>query len=1201
MKIKKLELAGFKSFVDRTILRFDHDVLAIVGPNGCGKSNVVDAIRWCMGEQSARHLRGRSMEDVIFNGSESRLPHDLAEVTLTFENDVPEEMPLEYRAYAEIAVTRRLYRTGESEYLVNKTPVRLRDVTDLFLGTGAGTKAYSIVEQGKVGLIVSAKPEDRRLLIEEAAGITKFKSRKKQAEKKMELTQQNLLRVGDIINEIERNIVSLRRQAAKAERFVTYRSELEDLQLHEAAHRYLELVGWTKLEGSTCRTLSVALEQAKSDLGDCEAGIEDVRREVESAASDVERAQASSFSADNAVRGEGATIERISDRIASLTQRANQAAAERADMAEQAGRLAAESETVARSVAGLEAEERLQSNGLAGEEATLSRSVEAHSAAEDRLGKIRLEIGSVRAQIAGAEAALVACERRRTELGSRVDRLRSERDASEASRLSHESCAREIEEDVRRLQAECRKASERLSRLEQQLLIDKDSVRLREKDLERVQAELSNKKSRHGALEEVRARLDGVGAGTKALLRTNDSCLAGLLSDHIDASPEMVPALAGLLGAHLEDVVVRDIDRGVALLEQLAAQRQGRAAIVPLHGRFVAAAAPRWSNVAGRDPDSSGIVARLADVVRFAPEDEALVLSVVGDALVVRDVDCARRLRADGVEASLVTLDGSVVRADGRIEGGQGDVVAAAVLIGQREMRDLAAQIEELQSSASKRLEELQDARAALARTSSAVDEARRIAHESDLAVLRSEKDRQKASGQLELVARRLEALAAEEAELSLAMLSTESEREQSSMVLVEGQSRVDGAVAELAEAQSALDSARSAVDLARQVVTSSKVTIAATREKLTGLRAAATRLAVSAKELDERATRLVAEMDQTANVLRDAGRDLESHTAALAQARQGARDAAQELARLRDHFDSARARLVAHEASLKHARDRADAVRDELRQHELALRERELAVVHVIESVAERFRGLALPRVVGDFHMRPPPDDVLRGRIEELLRLIERMGPVNLDAVREHADAEQRLEHHTAQRADLEKALADLTRAIQQMNRESKRLFETTFQAVNARFQVVFPRMFCGGRAELRLTNPDDILESGIDIVAQPPGKKLSSIELMSGGEKALTAVSLVFAIFQIKPSPFCILDEVDAPLDEANVARYNDIVRSMTDRSQFILITHVKRTMQAVDVLYGVTMPEPGVSKIVSVKINEAADTRRTEARVA
>src|SRR5580658_5959511 len=302
MKIKKLELVGFKSFVDKTVLHFDNDVFAIVGPNGCGKSNIVDAIRWCMGEQSARHLRGRSMEDVIFSGSETRSAHDFAEVTLTFENDTPGELPLEYRDYAELAVTRRLHRTGESEYLVNKTTVRLRDVTDIFLGTGAGTKAYSIVEQGKVGLIVSAKPEDRRLLIEEAAGITKFKARKKQAEKKMEMTQQNLLRVGDIVAEIERSLASLKRQAAKAERFVAYRNEHEDLQLHEASHRYLELTGWIKLEAGEVETLSTQSEKVRTDLAAREGELEAARASAVAAEECLESAQQESFTAESAVR-----------------------------------------------------------------------------------------------------------------------------------------------------------------------------------------------------------------------------------------------------------------------------------------------------------------------------------------------------------------------------------------------------------------------------------------------------------------------------------------------------------------------------------------------------------------------------------------------------------------------------------------------------------------------------------------------------------------------------------------------------------------------------------------------------------------------------------------------------------------------------------------------------------------------------------
>src|SRR5258708_23324450 len=284
MHIRKLEISGFKSFVDRTVVHFDHDVLGIVGPNGCGKSNLVDAIRWCMGEQSARHLRGRSMEDVIFSGSESRAADDLAEVTLTFENDTRDDVPLEYKDYAEIAVTRRLHRSGESEYIINKTQVRLRDVTDLFLGTGAGTKAYSIVEQGKIGLIVSAKPEDRRLLVEEAAGITKFKSRKKQAERKMELTAQNLLRVGDIVTEIDRNLASLKRQAAKAERYVSYRGELEDLQLHEAAHRDLELTGGIKLEGGEVERLAEANEAVRGEPALADAELEGARLQAHAVA-----------------------------------------------------------------------------------------------------------------------------------------------------------------------------------------------------------------------------------------------------------------------------------------------------------------------------------------------------------------------------------------------------------------------------------------------------------------------------------------------------------------------------------------------------------------------------------------------------------------------------------------------------------------------------------------------------------------------------------------------------------------------------------------------------------------------------------------------------------------------------------------------------------------------------------------------------
>ncbi len=494
MKIKKLELVGFKSFVDRTILHFDHDVLGIVGPNGCGKSNIVDAIRWAMGEQSARHLRGRSMEDVIFNGSDTRAAHDFAEVTLTFENTDPSEMPLEYKEYAEVAVTRRLYRTGESEYLINKTQVRLRDVTDLFLGTGAGTKAYSIVEQGKVGLIVSAKAEERRLLIEEAAGITKFKSRKKQAEKKMELTTQNLLRVGDIVAEIDRNLASLKRQAAKAERYVTYRSELEDLQLHEASHRYLELVGWTKLEGGEVERLTQDSEQVRGDLAAREAELEVVRLEVHAAEQLLDTATNESFAAVNAVRTEEAAIERARDRITSLSQREQQALGEKNEMSEQAARLAAERDVVSREVEALAEEEALQAGGIEEQDALLAEHTRAHAVADARVNEHRHAIATARADIASSEARLAGFERRRGEMAARLDKVRLERESLELAQVEHVARGEELGRCLEDLREGRTTSAAEKARLEERMGELKALIQVQEKALDEAKSEELGKK-----------------------------------------------------------------------------------------------------------------------------------------------------------------------------------------------------------------------------------------------------------------------------------------------------------------------------------------------------------------------------------------------------------------------------------------------------------------------------------------------------------------------------------------------------------------------------------------------------------------------------------------------------------------------------------------------------------------------------------
>jgi chromosome segregation protein len=1190
MKIKRLEMVGFKSFVDRTVVNFDHDVMAIVGPNGCGKSNIVDAIRWCMGEQSARHLRGQKMEDVIFSGSESRSGHDFAEVTLTFENDAG-DVPIEYRDYPEIAVTRRLHRSGDSDYLINKTPVRLKDVTDLFLGTGAGTKAYSIVEQGKIGLIVSAKPEDRRLLIEEAAGITKYKSRKKQAERKMELTQQNLLRVGDIVAEIERNLGSLKRQAAKAERYLAYRAELEDLSLYEASHRYLETVGWIKYETGCVDEHGRASEEVRVALLAEEAGLEELRQVAHVAEVELEGAQAAHFSAENDVRTEEAAIARATDRLGALRARAEQAGLEASELASQLQRLATEQAQVAAEVAVFEEAEAGQAGALAEKEARLAEVVREHDLAEKALRELVQGKAQAESRIASAEAKLAGFERRRVEMRQRHEKLAAEEEELHLLVSEHATRATHLEETAQDLR-EGKTAS-----VEDQARAEADLARLRvelstsDLAVDAAKAELSRKRSRMQALLEVQARLEGVGAGVKALLRKKDDTLGGLVADRVEAPHEYVAALAGLLGSRLQDVVVKDITRGAELLAELAATKAGRASIVAEHPVRVVGADVRLPE----GPAASGVRARLIDVLRFAPDDEPLIRSLVGGALVVDDLAAAWNVRsALATPVPLVTADGTVVHADGRVSGGTGEELAAGMLEGKREARELGDEVRALDTRVTELLTRHQALRHSLVEAQSALDAARRKAHADELSLVSAEKDLRAVHAQQQNLLARAERVRAELEELRDVVSEADDEKARALEALEADRQRLADVSAELATAEANVATWRGALDEARAQLTERRVVIAGVRERLTSARGTVGRLGRSIQELEARAARLEEERTTNAASFGETAASLVLHRENRGAALDVARDRSESLAAARAVFEEHRAELSRREAGMKGLRAKVEEVRAVLAKHELALREQELILRHLLESVAEKFRGLHLPRVVGDYHLRPAPDQDTHARAQELTQLIERMGSVNLDAVREHEEAEKRYAFYTEQKADLDKALADLERAIAQMNRESKRLFAETFAAVNQKFQEIFPRMFRGGTASLRLTNPDDMLETGIDILAQPPGKKLSSIELMSGGEKALTAVSLIFAIFQIKPSPFCILDEVDAPLDEANVARYNETIRTMTHASQFILITHIKRTMQLADVLYGVTMQERGVSRLVSVKLNAAEERK-------
>jgi chromosome segregation protein len=1190
MHIRKLEISGFKSFVDRTVIQFDHDVLAIVGPNGCGKSNIVDAIRWCMGEQSARHLRGKSMEDVIFNGSESRGPHGVAEVTLTFDNSDLEQaasLPIEYRDYPEIAVTRRLFRDGTSQYLLNKTEVRLKDVVDVFLGTGVGSKAYSIVEQGKIGLIVSARPEDRRMLIEEAAGITKYKSRKKASERKMELTEQNLLRVGDRVGELERSVASLQRQAAKAERYINYRNELEQLILHQASHQFLEIVAMEKFWSLEKEASVTRVESTRTALDAAETELEARRVDALALEGTAERTQNDAFAKTNQVRALEAEIARQKDKLGHLSQRFDTSRAEQADLRAKAEALEVESNEIKKSLAALEAEEAKEAEVALAEHERLETLRGEERGAEAVLTELRTRASTAASQVAAARAKLTGLVRRTDEMRTRQEKLGEAVVGLASQREQLEAHKGGLVGQVASLEADRSAATERKGDLERRLQDLRQALLNSEQELESRRGSLAQHRGRLKALEDMRERLEGVGDGVKHLMATGDSTLLGLVVDSIQAPKELTVALASLLGGSLECVVVDDVDHAAHLLGDLAQGKRGRASIVPRSPRRVVGK--------GSLPfEGPGVLGPLLDRLTYAPEDEALVAALVGDAWLVETGEQAVALARGAGGRTIVALDGTVVHADGRVSGGSSDAVASGLVEEQREMRDLRATCATLTDELDAHVaahQKLRDERTGLG---AALDEARQTAHKAEIALASVTKDEKKTGEQITALEDRLASVNAELADIEHKLAEGGHEQEEAERTVREGEQilaetevAAEGALARAAEW-------REEVTKQLSVVTERKIRLARVREQVAGARATAQRLTRSFDELTLRVARLEEDLDDVARQTGETAAELVKTKEALTYAVVEARDAEAALAEARRAFDEARTALGEREAALRGLRTAVSEASEALAANERALERLVINRGHLLDSVREKFRGLDLLRVVGDYHRLPSPDEEHAQRISELSHLIDRMGPVNLDATREHQEEKARLVFFTEQKADLEKALDDLRRAIAQMNRESRRLFRDTFDSINERFRVLFPKLFHGGRGELHLTNPDDLLETGVEIVAQPPGKKLGNIELMSGGEKALTAVSLIFAIFQHKPSPFCILDEVDAPLDEANVTRYNEMIREMTDRSQFILITHIKKTMQSCDVLYGVTMQEPGISRIVSVKVNESAQRR-------
>ncbi len=1186
MRIKRLDITGFKSFMDRTVFSFDEGITAVVGPNGCGKSNVVDAIRWSMGEQSAKNLRGRGMEDVIFNGSETHAPLSMAEVTITFSIEPGDVMPETLAGLPEVSVTRRLFRSGESEYQINKTNTRLLDITELFLGTGVGTRAYSIIEQGRVGQIVSARPEDRRSFIEEAAGITKYKARRKAAERKMEYTQQNLLRVNDIVSELEKRLDSLERQAKKAEKYKRLRGEMRDIELHHSSHRYLEL-------GTEKRVLEVGLAAVSTEerekLEHVHAVEQDIsarRLALETDTTELEAMSAEVYAVERQVQLDAQNLAHWTEDLEATRLRVANGEQELAEVIERKQVAEREQAQAHGELERLGVASREDEVTLAVREEELRRTAELTHSVTTRLDEERRALVDLVTRVANHESNLQNLEARKTELQSRVVKLEEELAALRLEESQLEGARKEVLErvDVSRqmaLELNARRGEEEAS-----LQKVRESFAENEVMVIALREELSDKRSRHSSLEDIARNYDGFDRGVRAVMAKAGAEPAqlgvfGLVSDVISAPAQYEKAIEAALGERLQHVIVESPERGYELIEYLKGLAEGRSTFMPV---------PREPAAVMPNLEGEGVVGMALPLVELRQEAlKPVIEQMLSGVVVVSDVDAARRWFAANPAYTFVTLDGEVVRPGGVVTGGVMEGPAVGALQKKREISELQTELTRLEERYNELITRHYELQKHMGQTEGVLKGLEKNKHQEELSLASHEKDLHSAGSGLVKLRERIAGVEAERAQLIASEQAMAHELESSRGEVMHGQTDREARDERVRMLEGELESLRTKAEALNEEATALKVKVASGSERGSAARQMADQMIDQVTELTERLGRLATTREEgTARVAELETRLVETSSERAAREAQLAQVKGVLEMRKTSHAEASTSVREA-ELALKDVRARLETLTANVATMTIREKELELEINNLASLVQERHQ-VEMQAAIHQYHLLPQLGAEAQEKLKELRAAVEKMGEVNVTAIEEHKEIAERFEFLSKQKTDLEDSLSQLTEAIAKIDETSRLRFKETFDVVNEKFQQVFPRLFGGGRASLLLTSEGPGQEPGIEILAQPPGKKLQSVSLFSGGEKALTAVALIFGIFLIKPTPFCLLDEVDAPLDEGNVGRYNEMVREMSKGSQFILITHNKRTMEVGDMLYGVTMEEPGVSKLVAVKLREA-----------
>ena len=1234
MYLKTLEIHGFKSFADKTVFEFAKGVTGIVGPNGCGKSNVVDAIRWVLGETSAKALRGGEMADVIFNGTEKRKPLGMAEVTLTM-GDCEEALKVDYN---EVSLTRRVFRDGRSEYRINGTLCRLKDIHDMLMDTGIGRTAYSIMAQGQIDQILSSKPEERRAVFEEAAGITKFKREKKEALRKLEFTEANLLRVSDVLAEQERRMNSLRRQVAKARRYQALAADTRVLDSHLGHKKFVELTAERDELVVSIRGLEVRDTELEMQLPAKEEAVTEARTAARIFEGELAELRQRLNEHRNALNSAAGRISFNDERKAELESRIRQnhedIAETREKLAKQEFEFIAANESLdqlSRIIAEKEiqlAEQESRTKGTREERETIETALRETRGEANRTQTI---IASMQAKIESALAQLEGNRERSRQLGEEEQRLTLE---LEEFRAEQARIAGEVEATGSML-GELTEAFQSAERTYQHTRGDLDAARVASIESNKV---LAQRSARFDAVRQLVESGEGFEKGTQNVLKGLGNPdqfkpgIHGVLASFIEADNTCARAIEAALGNHLQAVLVQDQAMAEAVITRLTEKQLGVAAVLP--ETFV-------GHSAGTQMESlpEGATAWALDRVKSDSRISTVIEKLLEKVLIVPNLATALRLRAAHPGVTFVTLAGVILSGEGMLRGGTGAEGSTSVLELQNEVRTLAAEVAELTTADEAARTRVTDLEARLEQLREEVEVSRER-------LQRQKVDLSTLQGQLSLATREVENF-----ETKLENVKWErGELENRERAAAEGREHLESELASARERLEALENEGRRLQSESEAIVRREQDIVETLNELRTELAVERRAKQSAEEQQK-------PMEARLSELRDVAIRRETEIESFDQRIEAAQG---ENARLSEECESHRAEvedlqveintrsagrtalleaIETAETALAAVRRDHSKVNEQKGREEVACTKLDLRIESLQTTIQERHQidlttfepdahalltSIAsqkalqgrggrqsivssddseeneddMPTVVIDGtnddveipgEMTGEPDwDFVESIVADIKRRLDAMGPVNLDAIEEFDELEERYNFLKGQHDDLVNSKTELLEVIDRINTETQRLFSETFAQVKINFREMFKELFGEkGEADLTLLDESDPLESGIEVIAKPPGKKLQSITLLSGGERSMTAVALLFSIYMIKPSPFCVLDELDAPLDESNINRFVKVLDRFIDASQFIIVTHSKRTMARADVMYGVTMEEFGVSKPVGMRL--------------